>query len=144
MRAPLRVRGFSFRPLLRRGFCGGRSGLRRPPALRRLLYSHRRPRTERECAVNHDPFTGLQPFVYEPVIAYPVADHYGTGLGIALLIHYPDKMALGALLDGALGDNDGLGADGPFQARPDILVRPQDAIGVIDGCADQEGAGLRR
>ena len=84
----------------------------------------------------------LQPFEDEPVVPVPFADHHGPLFDFALLAHDPDKMALGTLLHRPLGHQDRLRPDGAFQAGPDILVRAQYPVGIVDAGADEESPGL--
>src|SRR5512143_99862 len=103
----------------------------------------RRVGREPQAAVDDDLIAGGETLRDEPRVAVPVADLHRTLLRLACLVDDPDEVAACALLDGALRNEDRVRADGADEPRANVLVRPQDPVGIVDGGADQEGAGLR-
>ena len=86
--------------------------------------------TSGDGAIDHDPLTGDQPLVDKHPVALPVADFDLSPRGLAILVYDPYVVALWALQQSTLRNENTVGAYRTPQLNTDKLPRPQIAFGV--------------
>ena len=98
----------------------------------------RRPGGQPLEPFDDDPVSGLQALVDNPVFADPVTDHHRADFRLILGTGHVDRMAVGGLLDGFLGNHDGVRPHRPLQKGLDEHAGTEFFLGVGYFGPDQE------
>src|SRR5215467_14550079 len=89
----------------------------------------------------HHSLAGIDALEDHQILIYPSADLHIARFHRAILLHNVDELPVLAVLNGLIGNRDGVGLHGQAQRDVKELSRPELAVLVLESALELDGAG---